>query len=294
MIKSSFGFAMPKFDPAAPALRQRARRRRHPRRRLLPGVDGAADRRRGGGQAVPRAGEGGGRRRISASRGVDEWASALLHVPERHHRRGLLLGLARSRRTCCGCSAPRAGSRSADFWFACGHEGGIGRIEIDPARGHAADASRSTEPGWLYSFEADAAAEAIRAGRQEFAAPGMSWDDTLGNMRVLDKWRADAGLVYGIERAEARPRTLANAAARAAGRGDPAPAARRPRAGRPRCWRSASRTSPTSPARCDPARRLLRARRQRASTPPGSIARPHRGACSASGCARAACATRWW
>ena len=31
----------------APALRQRARRRRHPRRRLLPGVDGAADRRGG-------------------------------------------------------------------------------------------------------------------------------------------------------------------------------------------------------------------------------------------------------
>ena len=32
--------------------------------------------------------------------------------------------------------------------------------------------SRSTEPRWLYSFEADAAGEAIRAGRQEFAAPG--------------------------------------------------------------------------------------------------------------------------
>ena len=28
----------------------------------------------------------------------------------------------------------------------------------------------------------------------------MSWADTLGNMRVLDKWRADAGLTYGIER----------------------------------------------------------------------------------------------
>ena len=54
----------------------------------------------------------------------------------------------------------------------------------------------------------------------------MSWDDTLGNLRVLDKWRADAGLVYGIERPEARPRTLA--ARRSAAR------RRRSRAGRSR------------------------------------------------------------
>jgi aryl-alcohol dehydrogenase-like predicted oxidoreductase len=39
----------------------------------------------------------------------------------------------------------------------------------------------------------------------------MTWDDSLGNLRVLDKWRADAGLKYGIERAEARPRTLRDA-----------------------------------------------------------------------------------
>ena len=57
------------------------------------------------------------------------------------------------------------------------------------------------EDRWLYAFEADAAGEAIRAGRQEFAPPGMTWDDTLGNLRVLDKWRADVGLIYGIERA---------------------------------------------------------------------------------------------
>ena len=27
-------------------------------------------------------------------------------------------------------------------------------------------------------------------------APAMSWDDTLGNMRLLDRWRAEIGLVY--------------------------------------------------------------------------------------------------
>ena len=39
----------------------------------------------------------------------------------------------------------------------------------------------------------------------------MSWADSIGNLSVLDKWRADAGLKFGIERAEARPRTLRNA-----------------------------------------------------------------------------------
>jgi hypothetical protein len=27
-------------------------------------------------------------------------------------------------------------------------------------------------------------------------APAMSWDDSLGNMRLLDAWRAEIGLEY--------------------------------------------------------------------------------------------------
>jgi aryl-alcohol dehydrogenase-like predicted oxidoreductase len=97
----------------------------------------------------------------------------------------------------------------ADFWFASGHEGGTGRIEVvAPDRRRTVEVE---EPGWLYAFEADAAAEAICAGRQELTPPGMTWDDTLGNLRVLDKWRADAGLKFAIERPEARPRTIRNA-----------------------------------------------------------------------------------
>jgi predicted dehydrogenase/aryl-alcohol dehydrogenase-like predicted oxidoreductase len=95
-----------------------------------------------------------------------------------------------------------------DFWFAGGdRERGPGHIEV--IRG---DGSRETvslgEERHVYSFEVEAAAEAIRAGRQEFAAPGMSWADSLGNARVLDKWRADAGLEYEIEKPERRTKTL--------------------------------------------------------------------------------------
>jgi aryl-alcohol dehydrogenase-like predicted oxidoreductase len=60
------------------------------------------------------------------------------------------------------------------------------------------------EPGWLYTFEIMAANAAIRAGRQEFDPPGMTWADTLGNMRVLDRWRAGIGLEFDLEKADRR------------------------------------------------------------------------------------------
>jgi predicted dehydrogenase len=44
----------------------------------------------------------------------------------------------------------------------------------------------------LFTYEADTVAANI-ANRQ---APAMSWDDTLGNMRLLDRWRAEVGLSY--------------------------------------------------------------------------------------------------
>lgn len=49
--------------------------------------------------------------------------------------------------------------------------------------------------GDLYGLEADA----ITAHLQERQAPEMSWDDTLGNMRTLDQWRAEIGLEYPLE-----------------------------------------------------------------------------------------------
>lgn len=84
-----------------------------------------------------------------------------------------------------------------DFWFAGGRQGGVGRIVL--MRGDQVETIEVDEPRWLYSFEADAAAAAIRAGRQEFVSPGMSWADTLGNLRTLDAWRAGAGLKYDFE-----------------------------------------------------------------------------------------------
>lgn len=207
MIQSSFGFAMPNFDPdhrlysndlagggildvgCYPVSMARL-------------IAGAA-----AGKPFLDPTKVSGMARLGES-GVDEWAAATLQFPN-----GIIAE--------CSCAVSLGQENVlrvlgttgrievADFWFASGREGGVGRIEII-----ASDGGRRTvevnEPGWLYSFEADAAADAIRAGRPELASPGMTWDDTLGNMRVLDKWRADAGLCYGIERPEARPRTIRN------------------------------------------------------------------------------------
>jgi len=54
----------------------------------------------------------------------------------------------------------------------------------------------SADPAFIYQAEAEAVAAAIEA-RQ---APEMSWDDTLGNLVVLDKWREAIGQQYESER----------------------------------------------------------------------------------------------
>ncbi len=58
----------------------------------------------------------------------------------------------------------------------------------------------------LYALEADAVAAHL--ARREPPPPLMSWDDTLGNMRALDRWRASIGVVYDAEQAEAGRPTL--------------------------------------------------------------------------------------
>jgi predicted dehydrogenase/aryl-alcohol dehydrogenase-like predicted oxidoreductase len=96
-----------------------------------------------------------------------------------------------------------------DFWFAGGDRTrGEGRIDI--IKGGKTETISVGEQRHVYSFEADAAAEAIFAKRQELAAPGMSWDDSLGNARVLDQWRRDAGIEFSVEKPANRTRTLDN------------------------------------------------------------------------------------
>jgi predicted dehydrogenase len=87
-------------------------------------------------------------------------------------------------------------------------EGGKAEIEI-----HRTGESARTEvveaPRHLYAYELDAVAEGVERmrrgakgdeGRGQARPPCMTWDDTLGNARTLDAWRASFGFAYEAER----------------------------------------------------------------------------------------------
>ena len=49
----------------------------------------------------------------------------------------------------------------------------------------------------LFFFEVELASQTISKQRTEVPYPGMTWDDTLGNIKVLDMWRKEIG--YNLE-----------------------------------------------------------------------------------------------
>ena len=138
--------------------------------------------------------------------GVDEWASAVLQFP------GDILaevggGVSLVHENEVHVLGTTGWIQVKSPWFATGRQGGSAEIVIHRPDGRDETIAIS-EPRWLYVFEIEAAGCAIRAGRREFHPPGMTWADSLGNMRTLDRWRASIGLEFGIEKAERRKTTL--------------------------------------------------------------------------------------
>jgi predicted dehydrogenase/aryl-alcohol dehydrogenase-like predicted oxidoreductase len=139
--------------------------------------------------------------------GVDEWASALLRFPG-----GVVAevscSISLNQENVLRILGTKGRIEVPDFWFAGGNRDvGPGKIDVIRSGGERETISLG-ETRHLYSFEVDAAGEAILAGRQEFAWPGMGWADSLGTLRVLDKWRHQAGLEYDIEKAPRRLNTI--------------------------------------------------------------------------------------
>ena len=205
MIKSSFGFAMPKFMPE--------------HRLFANDLAGGAILDVGGypvSMARLIAGAATGKPFLDpvktlgvahlGEQGTDEWASAILKFPD-----DIIAEVSGSISLAQDNVLRIIGTKGRiaveDFWFASGRQGGVGKIWIIPREGESYTINVD-EPQWLYAFEVDAAADAIRAGKLEFAWPGMGWADSLGNLRVLDKWRMDAGLEYNFEKAALRVNTV--------------------------------------------------------------------------------------
>ena len=136
--------------------------------------------------------------------GVDEWAAATLEFPG-----GIIAQVA------TGVALQQenvARVFGSDGWFLVsspwGGERGGGTTKIMLHRKGKGN-GKAKEPEeiltetdrQLFSFEADIVAEHIDA--RQAPSPAMTWADTLGNMKTLDRWRAAIGLVYDAEKPDA-------------------------------------------------------------------------------------------
>ncbi|HZP21379.1 MAG TPA: aldo/keto reductase, partial [Bauldia sp.] len=146
---------------------------------------------------------------LGTATGVDEWASAVLKFPnEIVAEVSGSIAVAQDNKVRIYGTTGWIEVQSP--WFCTGRQGGSAEILIHRPEGPV-ETIRIEEPRWLYTFEIDAVAKAIRAGRTVFDPPAMTPEDTLGNMRVLDRWRTNIGLVYEFETPRRRKKTIAGA-----------------------------------------------------------------------------------
>jgi hypothetical protein len=72
-----------------------------------------------------------------------------------------------------------------------------GRITLD-RRGSDPDEIDIPSTANSYTLEADVVARNLPARQAPY--PCMTWEDSLGNMKALDMWRASVGLVFDAPR----------------------------------------------------------------------------------------------
>jgi len=139
---------------------------------------------------------------IGAESRVDEWSSAVLRFEG-----DILASIACGIQVAVEPTLRVFGSEGSIYvaqpWFP-GRDA-PGRVVLN-RDGREPDTIAADAEVPLYSVEADTVADALAAGLTQAPSPAMSWADSLGNMRTLDLWRRDVGLVFDVE----RPAALVN------------------------------------------------------------------------------------
>ena len=79
-----------------------------------------------------------------------------------------------------------------DPWMP-GKDGGPYNTKIRIIKNGKEEIEEFKGPEHLFFFEAELASQTISKQRTEVPYPGMTWDDTLGNIKVLDMWRKEIG-----------------------------------------------------------------------------------------------------
>ena len=134
--------------------------------------------------------------KLNAATGADEWAIAALKFPG-----GIVAELSTGVRVKQENVVRIYGSEGSIFLpdpFVPARNGGTARILVRK-RGQAEPQEIAVQcPRPLYSIEADTVAAHI--AERQAPSPAMTWDDSLGNMKSLDRWRQAVGVVYDAEK----------------------------------------------------------------------------------------------
>ncbi len=125
---------------------------------------------------------------------VDEWAVATLQFEN-----DVVAQVATAIRVGLGAGVRIFGSDGeiiVPYPWLPSREGGATTIEVRVADRSPRFITVETSE-WLYGIEADHVADNLDNRQGSF--PAMSWDDSMGNARTLDRWRSDVGVVYDTD-----------------------------------------------------------------------------------------------
>jgi predicted dehydrogenase/aryl-alcohol dehydrogenase-like predicted oxidoreductase len=136
--------------------------------------------------------------------GVDEWSAAALKFPGDIVAQ-LSTGVAVQQDNVVRIDGSE-GSIFVPLPWVPAREGGPSKIIVTRKGEPAPQEMLIESPLPLYAIEADVVAENV--ARRRAPSPAMSPDDSLGNMRTLDAWRKQIGLVYEQERSDANIPTV--------------------------------------------------------------------------------------
>jgi hypothetical protein len=127
--------------------------------------------------------------------GVDEWAVASLKFPG-EILATLSTGVSLNQENVVRIFGTEGNIFIPSPWVPA-RDGGQTKIVVHHKDKPAEDVVIET-PTQIYGIEADTVAQYI--DQRQAAAPAMSWEDTLGNARLLDRWRQAIGLIYDSEK----------------------------------------------------------------------------------------------
>ncbi len=125
------------------------------------------------------------------STGVDEYSSAVVEFPGGVVAR-LSCGIVLEEPVAVSVAGSEGRIHVPVPWKPSPH-GGVSELHLYGRGRSGPEVIEVASEEYIFSIEADTVARHL-AERQ---APAVSWGDTLGNMRALDRWRDEIGLCYG-------------------------------------------------------------------------------------------------